>query len=102
MLICELKEMGRHSAFSSMSHTQSMGFVCAPIEEAGVCAGGREGLVECSVLTAFYEKKTCVFTRHLVHVFPKCTYTACSYTAVSCTRHFLVNHEVKGWVDVCT
>lgn len=59
-------------------------------------------LVGCWELTAFYEKKTRVFTRHLVHVFPKSTYTARPYAAVSYTRHFLVNHKFKGWVDVCT
>jgi len=72
------------------------------IKEVEACAGGREGLVGCEVLAAFEEKKTCVFTRHLVRVFPKCTYTARPYAAVSCTRHFLVNHKFKGWVDVCT
>lgn len=49
-----------------------------------------------------FRRRRRVFTRHLVHVFPKCTYTARPYAAVSCTRHFLVNHKFKRWVDVCT
>lgn len=103
LLICKLKEMGRNFAFKQhVCHIHSPWDLCVPIEEAGVCAGCRERLVGCSALKAFYEKKTCVFTRHLVHVFPKCTYTARPYTAVSCTRYFLVNHKFKGWVDVCT
>lgn len=103
LLVCTLKEMGGNSTFKQhVCHIHSPWDLCVPVEEAGVYCEGRERLVRCSALTAFYEKKTCVFTRHLVHVFPKRTYTARPYTAVSCTRHFLVNHKFTGWVDVCT